>query len=280
MEESDSVFALLEPLSDEAKEALGYPENAFCVTTDSPVTDTDIETSNYERSEHDSDLETESVFSLESTMSPSQKDSQQRQYFSFRFRPFPKDPHKGWVLGTDRKRCYILLTKRSSSQISKVHMRIHFHRESGHIMISDHSKIGTVVHGDRLTRASKALSSEETYVSIGQFHYLFKLSLTNRAQYDKDLRAFLHYCGNTVRSPHSTLSPSPRGQERIYAGYIFRTHEQTEGAFGKVHMAVQQSTGALRAIKELIRNPENKGIVSKEIKIARENNHVSSLNIL
>lgn len=247
MEDNNDVFALLEPLSDEAKEALEYHENAFCITTENPAIDTSLETSGYDKYDNDDELETESVFSSESVVSSS---PQIRQYFTFRFRPYPKDPHKGWTLGTDRERCHILLTKRPSSPISKVHIRFHFHRESGHLMISDHSRIGTIVHGDRLARASKALSSEETHVSIGHFHYLFKLCLRNRAQYDTDLRAFLHHCGNTVRSPHSTLSPSPRGQERIYGGYIFRTHEQTQGAFGKVHMAVQQSTGALRAIKD------------------------------
>ena len=282
MEKNDSVFALLEPLNDLAKEALEYPENAFCITTDAPATSVEPETNsrNEGEGERGQDTDTESVFSLESVESPPRNNPQQRRYFAFRFRPIPKEPHKGWLLGCDPKRCYILLTKRPSSDVSRLHARIHFHRESGHMMISDHSRTGTSVHGDRLERSSKAFASSETFVSIGQYHYLFKICVTNRLQYEKDLRAFLHHCGNTVRSLHSTLSPSPRGQERIYGGYIFRTHEQTEGAFGKVHMAVQESTGALRAIKELVRNADNKDTVSKEIRIAQGNNHVSLIGRL
>ena len=272
------IFAYLEPLNDEAKEALDYPENALAVyqwdgqqhptTQDSDGND-----------EESWPTDTESVLSA-TPGDPSRTTNQTRRVFIFAFVPPPPDPHRGWWLGSDPHRCHLLLTKKKPTSIAKRHIRIHFHRESGHMLISDHSRVGIHIQGETLQRSSRAISSDVTQFVIGTLPFRLILENSDRKQYENQLRIFLQLCGNTIRSPIATLSPVPQGQQRVFRGYIFCANEESQGAFGKVHMAIKQSTGALRAIKELVRTTKNHIAVSSEIRIAEANNHVSMLTVV
>ncbi|KAJ9624529.1 Protein kinase protein rad53 [Taxawa tesnikishii (nom. ined.)] len=190
----------------------------------------------------------------------------------------PEDIQKGYVFGTDPRRCDVLLgQRRGQGSISGEHFSITFD-DDGRVILRDFSRCGTAVSYDGQTKDQKR--SHFTWIIFEEFEKIeaqlsgtdskFWIELARheecQLEYQANVNTFLesrreHEKSTSALPPfnilgiHSqgtaaapTTSHSP-GQGPVYILY----EELGRGEFGAVHKVVDVSTGYVYAGKEFMR---------------------------
>ncbi|KAM3519239.1 hypothetical protein NHJ13051_007633 [Beauveria bassiana] len=170
---------------------------------------------------------------------------------------FPKDPSVGFVLGTDRDKCDILLPSLSGSGISKRHLAITFRTTTGAVLLRNLSKQPTniILNPARFTslRSSRVFGKEGIAV---RFHGL-KIEL-DRPWGDDDLSnlyvAFLNRLAKSIpnlealRLLSATGSSARTSLSQTRSVYGFE-RSLGGGASAEVFRATHRQTGDFVAIK-------------------------------
>ena len=229
----------------------------------------------------------------------------------------PKDPNKGYSFGTDSKICDVLLGSRGARGISGLHFCITFDvtlNEKKRLILKDSSTNGMAVsysgqaeqevrhHFTWILDLEKEEGKWEVEIHIRGLSFKVELAShsTCKAEYDKKVEGFLEdsctalppldvlgiYNHTTTAQPSQPLTPR---QSPIY----IRERKLGSGSFGRVDKVVDVSTGTTYARKEFYEPQWAKGgerrrqqkeswlnQVRREIRIMRENPHVSMITLV
>ncbi|KAJ9624519.1 Protein kinase protein rad53 [Taxawa tesnikishii (nom. ined.)] len=173
----------------------------------------------------------------------------------------PQDIQKGYVFGTDRRRCDVLLgQRRGQGSISGEHFSITFN-DDGRVILRDFSRCGTAVSYD-------AFEEIEVQLSGTDFKFWIELARHKECQteYQANVSAFTKE-RRVLRESTSTLPPfstldiqsqsttaAPTTSHSPGQGPVYLVYEELgRGEFGTVHKVVDVSTGYVYAGKEFMR---------------------------
>lgn len=225
----------------------------------------------------------------------------------------PKDPTKGYTFGTNEHLCDVLLGHRGAHRISGVHFCITFD-EKKQLILKDCSTRGTSVsyngqaRGEVRRRFTWILdlrtgdAEYEIKVHVGGLEFKVELASHDACSVDfeENVERFLEatrtvvpaldvlgiYSHTTTAQPSQALTP--RGRSIYIFGQTLGS-----GSFGRVEKVIDVSTGSTYARKQFYeprweRNENRRrqqkedwlNGVRKEIRIMRENPHVSMIQLL
>lgn len=185
--------------------------------------------------------------------------------FKLSLRTLPRDPSKGWVLGTNRGRpseegIDLLLAPPTkvwaTLRIAGRHARLFIHEESCRIVVDAQHTVTLGRNGATISNRSAPYSLEDgELIVIGDCAYTFQYSPTfNTPSFEQDLVRYMRDHCNPQWTIHKLLTPSSVGNPISLGNYHLSPSAFAQGTFGKVS-AGWDGNGAAVAIKSF-KNPK------------------------
>ena len=275
-EESATVFAILIPSNDAAKNAFG--EVAFKKLEDK-------KNWNPTASRHmkvDKELAMASTYSDGSesdggTGPPRTLRPVLKGCYIFDFVNAPRLPDKGWIIGGgkysegDDPPDILLTEKKKYSRVSSRHARLTHNFTSGALIItaSDNDNNAVTINGTEVVKDQCVLHGRTTSLEFGRLKYTLEV---RRYDTDEDYRAHL----KSYKQRHgirdndypSCLLATPADSDFITEKYIMK-NPVGDGATSVVYGAIERKTGTAVAIKKVKRTEKNAQAVNQDIEIAK-----------
>ncbi|KAI9780819.1 MAG: hypothetical protein M1816_002655 [Peltula sp. TS41687] len=225
------------------------------------------------------------------------QEAEEAKHFRLTFDQPPKDILRGFVFGTDKDVCDVLLAERRGQyRISGAHFEITFD-QSGRLLLKDVSRSGTAVGFDGQNEDHRRTNF--TWILFPQFRNIiatlkpdwspgkeakvtFQLDVpetkTCRAQYHEHLHAYLEArqkalpCFDVlgIHSQASTAAPSEPQTPRQRPIYHYAC-QLGSGSFGTVHKVLNVSTGDVHAAKTFHRGSRYVREVQVVKRVSHEN---------
>lgn len=261
----DGIFAWIRPHSPTAREAF------------SAIVDTGIkEPEKYKHIRqflHIDDLRCERASSTYTEDGQGQEAKADRGQWSGAFKLclniLPRDPAKGWHLGSSYEAADLQLTPSSNkwlsrSRIATRHARLFLHPESSRVVLEARHAVTTTNPGTEVLHASasRALAHGELF-AINDCCYTFEL--TNyfaTPRFEEELSGFMKtQCGSRW-AMNKLLAPSSVGQPISIGNYFCSPSAFAQGTFGKVSAGWTKDAAAV-AIK-VFKSPKETQVRSHE----------------
>lgn len=219
-----------------------------------------------------------------------QEETTQAQYFgAFKFSTtvYPKDPVKGWYIGTGRGKpeVDVLLgppnTKWNSNQILGNHARIYIHRESCLATVEAlHSMQVSgstgLKHVDQKTGESSKVLEHGHRVDFGRCAYIYgRGDAVTNGKFEASLPEFMKLHYSEQWKAHPILSAPSTGSYLTFGGYTFLPGAFAAGTFGEI-TAGWAENGSAVAIKRFKRPSSQKFTQHQKI-MGLIGKHVSAL---
>ena len=180
--------------------------------------------------------------------------------FKLSLKVLPRDPVKGWYLGSSCQRADLLLAPsgrrwQSTTRIAERHARLFFHAESCRAILEARHTVTSTKTGVEVLRecASQILEHGEPLV-INDCSYVFELTdLFATPDFEEELTTFLKRYFKKEWSMNKLLSPTSVRQPLVIGEYHCSPSAFAQGTFGKVS-AGWTKDGTAVAIK-VFKNP-------------------------
>lgn len=184
----------------------------------------------------------------------------------------PKNPHEGFVFGSDTDTCDVVIPKDSATNISAKQFTITFLVETGAIILKNLCRQGTVldipdVEFTRL-QSQRVLFDEPFIVKLGGIEIIISRSKIP----DDSLNEYTAFLSQLTRSPQSVLTMKTTGAPCCH-GYRIR-EILGNGKFATVHRAIDRYNRDVVAIKSYTAVSTSSW---REATLLRSLDHVSAL---
>lgn len=274
----DDVFAWLRPHSDTAREAFSASVNSalkygdkyehvrqfLCVTerdnvARSPFTEDDAE--------------------------PGNEPLQWSGAFMLSLKVRPRDPAKGWYLGTNRRRqpqeVDILLAPPTETwankRIASKHARLFFHEQSCRMMLEARHTVTITKNGAAIITQSRSHVIEDgELIEIGACSYIFEYTkLHSTPTFQQDLVQFMKAYNGAQWSLNKLLSPASVSQPISIGSYCCSPSAFAQGSYGRIRAGWTQD-GCPVAIK-VFKEPRETNIIGHKQLMDHIGYHVRQL---
>lgn len=271
------VIGFLRPLSRSAHMALELPHNRNRVISITPALETQDLRKRQRRSVNS---ETTAPQLGQETLAP-------QLVLSLLDEHKPTDPLRGFVFGNDKDRCDVLLDGRSEG-VSRVHFRLSLNWESGALLITDTSSLGTNLTSSigrlpsvpLLQRKIPIFSGDTIQAGTAMFKLIIPDRGNNRWIFDQNRLNYYNKWKN--QAPQiETLLISQKTLTYLDPGRISTFEVLGSGTYGTVHKAVD-AVGNIYAVKfpKTLSDPaENSKVMERferETKVLHDLDHVCS----
>ncbi|EEH06325.1 carbon catabolite-derepressing protein kinase [Histoplasma capsulatum G186AR] len=275
------VIGFLRPLSRSAHMALELPHNRNRVISITPALETQDLRKRQRRSVNS---ETTAPQLGQETLAP-------QLVLSLLDEHKPTDPLRGFVFGNDKDRCDVLLDGRSEG-VSRVHFRLSLNWESGALLITDTSSLGTNLTSSigrlpsvpLLQRKIPIFSGDTIQAGTAMFKLIIPDRGNNRWIFDQNRLNYYNKWKN--QAPQiETLLISQKTLTYLDPGRISTFEVLGSGTYGTVHKAVD-AVGNIYAVKfpKTLSDPaENSKVMERferETKVLHDLDHEHIVSII
>lgn len=180
----------------------------------------------------------------------------------------PRDPAKGWYLGTNYKRntqeIDILLAPPKEewavTRIAANHARLFFHQESTRMMLEARHAVTLTKNGaEVITQSRSRVIENGELIQIGSCLYTFEYTNVHATEaFEEALFKWIKEYSSPLWAPNKLLSPSRLGEPRSLGKYYCSPSAFAKGTFGKIS-AGWASDGSAVAIK-VLKDPKKENV--------------------
>ena len=274
-EDSHTVFAILRPANDAAKDAFGQ-------VASKKQGDNNWNPNARRSIKIDKEPATVSTYSDASESDggtgPERKTrSVLKGAYIFDFANAPRLPNKGWIIGGgkysegDDPPDILLTEKKKNDRVSSRHARLNHNFTSGALIItaSDNNNNAVTINGHEVVNDQCVLHGRTTSLEFGRLKYTLEV---RRYETDGDFR----YQLKSYKQRHglgdddypSCLLATPSDSDFITEKYIMK-NPVGDGATSVVYGAIERKTGMAVAIKKVKRTGRNSDAINRDIRIGQ-----------
>lgn len=200
----------------------------------------------------------------------------------------PSDLLQGYVFGSDKGTCDVLLDSNNRRGVSGRHFRIDHRWDTRTLMLHNISQHGTTMELDTASKTTKRVQLSHMIhgsVTVVAGEVTLLVTVPQRCEYQHAYDANLNRYYEQVKSAiprvqqlgiQSSLMETP-GTVRGQIHYVL-TDEIGRGGFGMVFRAVDASSGTLYAAKQFSKKCDAKA-VANEIQVLRDISHVRPFRV-
>ena len=202
--------------------------------------------------------------------------------FKLSLKTQPRDPSKGWYLGSSSEAAdFVLAPSRkghlSTTGIAGRHIRLYLHPESHRVVLEARHTVTVTKNAVRILRESKSQVLEHGELFMMNNHgYTFELTdLFATPEFEEELCVFMRKSQGLEWSMNKLLSPTSVGMPSSIGNYYCSPSAFAQGTFGKISAGWSQEGRAV-AIK-VFKNPRESDILSHQQLMRHVGNHVRGL---
>ena len=193
------------------------------------------------------------------------------------FAKAPRQPDKGWIVGGgkysegDDPPDILLTEKKKYDRVSSRHASLSHNFTSGALIItaSDNNNNAVTINGHEVVNDQCVLHGRTTSLEFGRLKYTLEV---RRYDTDEDYRNHLKFYkqrhGLEGDDYPSCLLATPADSDFVTEKYIMK-NPVGDGATSVVYGAIERKTGAAVAIKKMKRTEKNSQAVARDIEIAK-----------
>lgn len=194
----------------------------------------------------------------------------------------PRDPRQGWLLGGgkiapgDKSPELVLTERKAQDSVHGRHARLSHNYSSGALLLHVVDKSLASVDGKEV-RDSIMIWSSETLITFGTLSYRIQLDGAADSVHRRRLNFYQQIHGLGAQNYPVTLVSTPATSDYVHKDYLVK-NPVGHGGSSTVFAAMHLKTGAVVAIKRIVRHHRNANLIEREIQMANIlGRHVSLL---